>query len=241
MPPRARPPPILKSSMIPPWNPFAVCPQVYSPHVHFPPTPSMTSTHLTHSSNTYDRTPLTITQNPCALPGRGERSYDSDAYTPQESYSPGSFQGSYFHPRAYEACEREKLDTLPSIPSSSPLINGLPLSPSSESDKADDDVIVPDPFPLLPPQGAMHSVDVICRVSPIMWECSKEALDNALSFVPHASELTLGGKGGNKRSTSSSPSGRKDSVRCRSGRNFNGHVIFATSPGPPLDGCLGGF
>ncbi|KAJ8464067.1 hypothetical protein ONZ45_g17363 [Pleurotus djamor] len=47
-----------------------------SPHVHFPPTPSMSSTFVTHSSMTYDRVPIDVAPNPLELPPRGERSYN---------------------------------------------------------------------------------------------------------------------------------------------------------------------
>jgi len=44
-------------------------------HVHFPPTPTLTSTHATHSSSVYDRAPINISPNRCELPERGGRVY----------------------------------------------------------------------------------------------------------------------------------------------------------------------
>lgn len=47
-----------------------------SPHVRFPPSPSqLVATIGTYSSNAYDRTPISISPNPLALPGWGERVY----------------------------------------------------------------------------------------------------------------------------------------------------------------------
>lgn len=43
----------------------------YQPYVHFPPSPSLTTTHTTHSRASYDRTPIVVAPNACALPARG--------------------------------------------------------------------------------------------------------------------------------------------------------------------------
>lgn len=73
--------------------------------VHFPPTPTLTSTYAAHSSATYDRSPVSVSPNQCALPGRHEREFvcSDDSY----SYQTAEIKGGYFHPRAYEACTPE--------------------------------------------------------------------------------------------------------------------------------------
>jgi hypothetical protein len=43
--------------------------------VHFPPSPSIASTYATHSSSVYDRAPIAVSPNVCALPERGDRTY----------------------------------------------------------------------------------------------------------------------------------------------------------------------
>jgi len=54
--------------------PFSSCSTILdSPHVHFPPTPTLTSTQITHSPFTYDRAPIVVAPNLCALPERGGR------------------------------------------------------------------------------------------------------------------------------------------------------------------------
>lgn len=63
----------------------------HSPHVHFPPTPSLVSTLPTHSSSTYDRAPITVSPNSCELPERGERFYSPSATTADPPAT-----GSYF-------------------------------------------------------------------------------------------------------------------------------------------------
>lgn len=75
--------------------------------VHFPPTPTLTSTYAAHSSAAYDRSPVSVSPNQCALPGRHEREFVcSDDSRP---YQTAEIKGGYFHPRAYEACAPEPL------------------------------------------------------------------------------------------------------------------------------------
>jgi len=45
------------------------------PHVHFPPSPTIACTYITHSPATYDRAPIAVSQNTCELPERGRRVY----------------------------------------------------------------------------------------------------------------------------------------------------------------------
>lgn len=73
--------------------PFSSCSRILdSPHVHFPPTPILTSTATTHSSYSYDRAPIVVSPNVCALPERGSRKFIG---------SNGNQGGlGYFHPHA---------------------------------------------------------------------------------------------------------------------------------------------
>jgi hypothetical protein len=43
--------------------------------VHFPPSPSLVSFHAAYPASAYDRTPLVVQANPCALPPRNSRFY----------------------------------------------------------------------------------------------------------------------------------------------------------------------
>jgi len=77
----------------------------HSPHVHFPPTPTLTDTQNTHSPFVYDRAPIVVSPNRCALPERGGRVYSPFTVGGLASPDP---KGSYFHPRAYEADSPEE-------------------------------------------------------------------------------------------------------------------------------------
>lgn len=132
--------------------PFATCQRVASPHVHFPPTPRISSMHLAYSPQTYDRAPIAVSPNACQLPSRGERTLRSppahlDVERRGRSRSRGrnsssssedeDLKGSYFHPRAYEACKPEPPCT-PSMVFEIPCPPTLlaDLSPSEESDES---------------------------------------------------------------------------------------------------------
>ncbi|KAI0066543.1 hypothetical protein BV25DRAFT_1820532 [Artomyces pyxidatus] len=101
--------------------PFATC---STQRVHFPPSPALTSTHLTHSAHMYDRAPIVVAPNVCALPQRNERTYMPASEKPRKRKpQPAQAPGAFFSP--YEGrCPDAPLP---------PLIPDL----SSESDESD--------------------------------------------------------------------------------------------------------
>lgn len=127
---------------------------VPSAHVHFPTTPNMTTTHLAHSPHTYDRKPIMVTRNECALPERGGRQYtprpDRRRSRMQTPAAEPAVLGSYFHPHAALACQPEPLDA-PEAPFNVPAL--VPDVASSESDESDVIITPPDAATLLPPRG----------------------------------------------------------------------------------------
>lgn len=171
--------PILKrsgSSSVSYTPPRTDHPPSHNPHVvHFPPQPSLTRTFSAHSSSTYDRTPIAVTPNSCALPERGcpGRTYTLDE---SEQHSPPSptmarrghpSNGRDLHPRALafysnprslpekndDDAQRTPTRGFPSLPA---LIPDL----SSESDESDGFVS--------PPQDAYYMSNTVTyrRVSP---------------------------------------------------------------------------
>ncbi|KAJ7270759.1 hypothetical protein B0H12DRAFT_1093713 [Mycena haematopus] len=159
------PQPILKRArtVAPDFDPF---PHLLNPSVHFPPSPSLTRTFSAHSAATYDRTPIQVAPNACALPARGcpgRTYYDADpsrARYPGAKPHPTTGRGASVHPRALEAyefddddederdAERTPTRTSPYIPLPAP----PPLVPdlSSESDESDG-FASPPPEPAGPP------------------------------------------------------------------------------------------
>lgn len=105
---------------------------LHSPHVHFPPTPTLTDTQITHSPFVYDRAPIVVSPNTCQLPERGGRVYSAFTMNEPSSAPP---KGSYFHPRAFEVCGLEPLNDDPPHPlDPPPLIPDLSSSESEDSD-----------------------------------------------------------------------------------------------------------
>ncbi|KAF8889079.1 hypothetical protein BD779DRAFT_1469984 [Infundibulicybe gibba] len=95
------PRPILKHSATVPPNHHP------SHHVvHFPPSPSLTCTFAVYSSSTYDRSPIVVSPNTCALPERGcpGRTYTLDdpasPPTPPVPQRGHPYGGRDLHPRA---------------------------------------------------------------------------------------------------------------------------------------------
>ncbi|KAJ6541662.1 hypothetical protein B0H19DRAFT_1174097 [Mycena capillaripes] len=144
--------------------PFAACSSrvlLFSPHVHFPSTPRLTLTAVTHSPGTYDRAPIAVSPNSCAMPERGGR-----VYSPSEAPLP---KGSYFHPRAFEACEPEPPPLMPDLSSETDESTEECVSPKSAS---------PEPRVAVRMQGTPYPTPIPCTHS-------QEEFDHALSFLPH--------------------------------------------------------
>lgn len=164
------PRPILKRSENPYQQPPTTpkYPQAYSSHVvHFPPSPTLTRTFSAYSPSAYDRSPIIVSPNSCALPERGcpGRTYTLDEPASQSSHTNWRYKvqnGRHLHPRAVAAAYREpspEIDeepdedddeaqrtpthTFPALPS---LIPDL----SSESDESDGFTSPPPEFALYP-------------------------------------------------------------------------------------------
>jgi hypothetical protein len=117
--------------------------------VHFPPSPALTSTFACHSSTVYDRSPIVVVPNTCALPERGcpGRTYalgeggeeeEADEYDNCVSMSPKkekrktkTARDRDFHPRAL-AFAAASSSSPPSSPSFGPC-GGAPVGSYSSS------------------------------------------------------------------------------------------------------------
>lgn len=89
-------------------------PPTYGPHrhpplahaaVHFPPSPTLTRTFTVHSPTTYDRSPIVVGPNSCALPERGGRTYTLDDTASDDALERSAnsrrLLNDHRHPRAF--------------------------------------------------------------------------------------------------------------------------------------------
>jgi hypothetical protein len=216
--------------------PFAACSSVlHSPRVHFPPTPTLTSTYTTHSASAYDRTPAVVPPNTCALPGRHEREFTIDAsYSQHAHYQPVE---SYFHPRASEACAIEPSGyPLPPFPAPA-LTPDAPHHANSPGSDSDDPIATP-PDPIAPPISVRFSARNTSSNPMIPYSHSQKEIESALSFLPHPHPPPLKGKKSAMRSHSQHA---HHNAGPRKETRTHAHNGYFTGPPPEYDGCLGGF
>lgn len=130
-----------------------------SAHVHFPATPAMAATFVTHSPKSYDRTSIRVQPNPCKIPARGDKVYQlEDIFSPKKS---GFKKAKYptdvtFH------------DSITSI-----------LESSESSDESDSHVY------MKPKSSASVKFALHAPPSPIPRAQSKEEIEKALTFLPY--------------------------------------------------------
>lgn len=283
VPPYMSPRPILKPRLELPTEeppvepfPFAACPSLLrTPRVHFPPTPTLTSTFTTHSSSAYDRTPVVVSPNTCALPGRHERELFIDnntagcerrgsepplatTTTTHSRTRKPTPKGSYFHPRAYEACTPE------------PCPSSLWSSPDSDSSSSDSQVSTPTddeldvashrPMSMLyppttnpcTPPSPHHHHNTNVPVIPPHSYLSPEGLTSSYSNHYHlqspATKERKAGKRSNNNSENNQPRSpklgpRQDGIFKLDQHHNHHHQQRSGFTFPSLDfeGCLGGF
>jgi len=117
--------------------------------VHFPPSPSLTRTYSAYPPSAYDRSPIVVAPNTCALPERGcpGRTYTLDGEPPVRSSPPSkrSQHGIHIHPRAVfnnqSPVSPSRLNGIDECSQRAPRGSSVkpPLTPdlSSESDESD--------------------------------------------------------------------------------------------------------
>jgi hypothetical protein len=191
-----------------------------SARVHFPPSPRLSTFQFTHSPQLYDRSPLVVQPNVCALPGRGERvyvveDYDSptqddiirDSIPLREGYLPPE------RPRDTSTCPHP-----------------LSYSPSSghpESDESDDP-------PSTPPDPENQSATLLIVTHPMDVlgpSLSRRHSDtDVLGFLPHP---PAPGKPKRSKRNVKRPCNDQLSLGCTFSEDG-----FST---PSFEGCLGGF
>jgi hypothetical protein len=218
----APPPPILKQDLNAGAQgsadalPFTSCTSIHSTRVHFPPTPKLTCRELTYPSHAYDRAPIVVTPNSCALPSRGAREYhapideEARARARKPRFAPVVQQT---QPQSLSSQSIPASCYFATVPAAAAPADALSWSSSSESDDSDTSVSTPPPaadagYHHHPPPGL--------------------APPTTLSFLPHASASPPK----EKRRRSATP--------CRSRRAAKPASFVGSSFGDD-SGCLGGF
>lgn len=191
-----------------------------SARVHFPPSPRLSTFQFTHSPQLYDRSPLIVQPNVCALPARGERVYlaeDWDRATQDDIIHESiPLRDGHFppeHPRGS-----------PTYPRS---VDYFSSSTHSESDESDDPLATPpDPTNLsATPLIITHASDIL---GPSL--ARRRSDGDVLAFLPHPS------------SSPKSKRPKRSLKRTLSDKNMFGCTFSEDSFSTPgLEGCLGGF
>ncbi|KZP12325.1 hypothetical protein FIBSPDRAFT_870377 [Athelia psychrophila] len=239
------------------------------PHgVHFPPTPTLTRTFSAHSPSTYDRSPIVVSTNTCALPERGcpGRTYTlGEAHQSKDyasSWKPHS--GRHLHPRAvnsgYRAqpplideedddeSQRTPTCTMPALPQLIPDVS------SSESSEDSDDFTPPADFMPIhyfpPPQTNPHTLPSHPPIPYAPYRYSSEGQQSyfvgtptALSFLPHASDEDQAKMRRRKRDPSKTRDEGADRRR-RADGSYKSLSVCKALANCSLDDeadCLGGF
>ncbi|KAJ7146063.1 hypothetical protein C8R44DRAFT_972943 [Mycena epipterygia] len=100
--PPPMPHPILKRSASSPHSPHS--------SVHFPPSPTLTRTFSAHSPSAYDRSPIVVSPNSCALPARGcpGRTYYDECRRRKSAAATAKLPPrGHLHPRALAAYQED--------------------------------------------------------------------------------------------------------------------------------------
>lgn len=144
----SQPRPILKRQQTSPNYGLAIGSPERLHAVHFPPSPHLTRTYSAHPPSAYDRSPIVVAPNTCALPERGcpGRTYTLDGEPPVKS-PPSSNRlqhGIHIHPRAVfnNQSSVSRLNSIDESSQRAPRRSSPvqpPLTPdlSSESDESD--------------------------------------------------------------------------------------------------------
>ena len=214
MSPSKSPRPILKQNTSTFGSPMR------SARVHFPPSPHLSTFQFTHSPQFYDRSPLIVQPNVCALPGRGERVYlAEDCHSvPQDDITHDSIpiHDDYF--------QRERHYEPPTYP---PNLDYSSPSTQLESDESEGPALTP------PEPSTFGATPLIVTHTPDLLGPSlarRRSDSDVLSFLPHPP-------------TSSKPKRPKRTPkRTSSDTRLFGYTFSEDSfSAPAFEGCLGGF
>ncbi|TFK88626.1 hypothetical protein K466DRAFT_444516, partial [Polyporus arcularius HHB13444] len=175
---------------------LAIDPSILSPLVRFPPHTALA--HTLGNALPYDRSPIVVLPNRCALPARGcpGRTYDPDepsssTSTRRSKRSSISPVGKHLHPRAVDGHDPRSFSDDDPTPRQSPRVDYHPPLPplipdlSSESSEESDGVASPPPelyHSHTSPHGKMSLEQSLMHLS---LAGTNAPSSSALSFLPH--------------------------------------------------------
>ncbi|KZT66261.1 hypothetical protein DAEQUDRAFT_740126 [Daedalea quercina L-15889] len=238
---------------------------ILQPVVRFPARPALSKTFSAHSSTQYDRSPIVVQPNSCALPARGcpGRTYTLDdaasTFSPRQSScrkrSP-SRAGRHLHPRAASAlpvahhADEEDDDPTPRASPHAPLPALVP-DLSSESDESDGFTSPPNELIVTgahPPRSGKAGADSLAMGFAALHLSESEAL----AFLPHPPSSPRMYSSGNahppetdaraarhaRTSNNEGSPTRKRHARTRSGASSEANARYkALSESSRLSGC----
>jgi hypothetical protein len=234
----------------------------HGPHyaVHFPPSPSLTThTFSVYSAAAYDRSPIIVSPNSCALPERGGRTYSLDD-DPASSLTRSHYGD--LHPRAFPAASRSIYPS-PGSAHPPPLVPDL----SSESEESDGVASPHLDSTHVPPSSHLHGL-AIPQDKYKSFDSSYATSSSALSFLPHPPSPPSRSSYPYRPSSDDDPKSRRPRERKYEGSYDLGRIPSAAADGQQVmmsrkkksrvcnslsvcnltssfrvedDGCLGGF
>lgn len=153
--------------------------------VHFPPSPSLTRTFYAHSASAYDRSPIIVSPNDCALPARGcpGRTYFDEPPTPYPSNRPSCMSNAKgYHPRAFSIIPPTTLPQLvPDFSSESEESDGISSLPTPS-------LVTFGPHGLPAPSSGIKTTNASLSLSTHThgYASYDRDADTALSFLPYS-------------------------------------------------------
>jgi len=153
------------------------------PFVHFPPSPTLTSTHVVDDSYIYDRTPIVVAENDCALPQRGCPGRTYIRVERPLTHKPVA-AGNHVHPSAKRFSD---CNSTPPPPSAlfPPLCND-----ETSSEESDGALPTPPEYHLSLPEGPSLLCQPLCKPDHHDARCPGQQpsshLSNPNDFLPHS-------------------------------------------------------
>lgn len=190
--------------------------------MHFPPSPTLTSTHVVDPPRLYDRSPIVVAENSCAMPQRG---------CPGRTYATidGVGRGGIHPGNALALSSSAKFSLAPPSPTRPPPL--IPDEHGSGSSSDDSDAISPFPEPVDGLRSFCHALCLPGQHAPACRAAhharsSPRDIDPPTQFLPHPPV---------------SPRSSKPSFNTKKQHSSHSRVASAFTSSWDTSSCLEGF